>query len=155
MKMIGIRLTATRQLPLQVRSRHAGHTDVEDQATGLADAIGGEKLFRRGERLDAEAERPDQVGQRLAYGFVIIDDRHEWVSGFHEIPAAFWALLVAGACMAPAPRTGISSPEYSGMEKENVAPGPSFDMAQRRPRWLSMMERLTDSPIPMPSLLVV
>jgi hypothetical protein len=42
-----------------------------------------------------------------------------------------------------------------GMENANVIPGPSFGVAQRRPPWLSMMDRLTDRPIPMPSLLVV
>src|SRR6185295_11966502 len=44
----------------------------------------------------------------------------------------------------------------NGMENENVAPGvPSFGLAQRRPLCLSMIERLTNSPIPMPPLFVV
>jgi hypothetical protein len=38
--------------------------------------------------------------------------------------------------------------DLHGIENANVAPGPSFDTAHRRPRWLSMMERLTDNPIP-------
>ena len=42
-----------------------------------------------------------------------------------------------------------------GMENASVIPGPSFGVAQRRPPWLSMMDRLTDRPIPMPSVLVV
>ena len=42
-----------------------------------------------------------------------------------------------------------------GMESASVIPGPSFGVAQRRPPWLSMMDRLTDRPIPMPSVLVV
>jgi hypothetical protein len=42
-----------------------------------------------------------------------------------------------------------------GMENENEAPGPSFADAQIRPRWLSMIERLTDSPIPIPPSFVV
>jgi hypothetical protein len=36
------------------------------------------------------------------------------------------------------------------MENEKVAPGPSFCDAHNRPRWRSMIERLTESPIPMP-----
>ena len=42
-----------------------------------------------------------------------------------------------------------------GTANENVAPGPSFNTAQSRPRWFSMMERLTYSPTPMPSLFVL
>jgi hypothetical protein len=42
-----------------------------------------------------------------------------------------------------------------GMENSNVAPGPSFDMAERRPRWLSIIERLTERPIPIPNGFVV
>ena len=47
MKTIGIFCRATLQFPLQIGSGHARHRDVEDQASGLADAIGREKLFRR------------------------------------------------------------------------------------------------------------
>src|SRR5208282_3432054 len=70
-------LPAKRQFPLEIGSGHARHGDVEDQTTGLADAIGREELFRRRERLDRIAELPQQVGQRLAHGLVVIDDRHE------------------------------------------------------------------------------
>ena len=41
------------------------------------------------------------------------------------------------------------------IENSKVAPGPSLGVAQRRLRWLSMIERLTDNPIPMPPVLVV
>jgi hypothetical protein len=43
----------------------------------------------------------------------------------------------------------------SGMENENVAPGPSLATAHSRPWWLSMIDRLTDKPMPIPVLLVV
>ena len=42
-----------------------------------------------------------------------------------------------------------------GTENEKVAPGPSFLEAQMRPLCRSMMERLTDKPIPIPPVLVV
>ena len=70
-------LPATLQFPLEIGSGHARHGDVEDQTSGLADVIGREELFRRRERLDRKAELPQQVGQRLAHGLVVIDDRHE------------------------------------------------------------------------------
>jgi hypothetical protein len=41
------------------------------------------------------------------------------------------------------------------MENAKVAPGPSFSAAQIRPWCLAMIERLTESPIPMPVLFVV
>jgi hypothetical protein len=46
-----------------------------------------------------------------------------------------------------------SSPK--GIAKENVAPGPSFAIAHKRPPWLSTIDRLTDRPIPMPFDFVV
>jgi PAS domain S-box-containing protein len=42
-----------------------------------------------------------------------------------------------------------------GTENAKVAPGPSFATAHSRPPWASMIERLTESPIPIPSGLVV
>src|SRR6266446_4830560 len=54
-------LLAMRQFPLEIGSGHTRHSDVEDQTSGLADAIGREELFRRRERLDRKAELPQQV----------------------------------------------------------------------------------------------
>src|SRR5580704_951026 len=62
------------QFPLKVGSAHPRHGDVEDQALGLADAIGGEELFRRREGADCKAELLHQVGQRLAHRFVVVND---------------------------------------------------------------------------------
>src|SRR4029077_2690832 len=42
-----------------------------------------------------------------------------------------------------------------GIENENVAPGPSFGSPHKRPPCFSMMDRLIESPMPIPSLLVV
>src|SRR5580692_7443782 len=50
------------QFPLEFRSGHARHADVEDQAVGQADVFGGKELFRRRERTCAETEFPQQVG---------------------------------------------------------------------------------------------
>src|SRR6202047_2850770 len=56
------RFPAKRQFSLEIGSRHARHGDVEDQTSGLAEAIGREELFRRRERLGREPELPEQVG---------------------------------------------------------------------------------------------
>ena len=46
--------------------------------------------------------------------------------------------------------------ELQGIQKENVAPGPSsLGIARRRPSWFSMMVRLIESPMPIPQLFVV
>lgn len=42
-----------------------------------------------------------------------------------------------------------------GIENANVAPGPLLGAVHNRPWCFSMMERLTDSPMPMPSRFVV
>jgi len=49
-------LPAKLQFPLKIRSGHPRHGDVEDQAAGLADAIGPEELFRRREYAGSKAE---------------------------------------------------------------------------------------------------
>jgi hypothetical protein len=50
------------QFLLKAGTGHSGHDNVEDQTSGFADAIGGEELFRRGERAGRKAELFQQVG---------------------------------------------------------------------------------------------
>ena len=70
-------LPAPPQFLLKVGPAHPRHGNVEKQAPGLLDAIGREELFRRRERASRKTEFSQQVGQRLAHGFVVVDDRHE------------------------------------------------------------------------------
>ena len=44
----------------------------------VGQGVGGEELFRRRERLNGKAELPQQVGQRLAHRFAVVDDRNQW-----------------------------------------------------------------------------
>ena len=53
------------------------------------------------------------------------------------------------------PTDGVAPAGRGRSEKAKVAPGPSFGIAHRRPWCASMMDRLTDRPMPMPSPLVV
>src|SRR5258706_16183420 len=55
-------LPAKLQFLLKPRSGHSGHGNVEDQTSGLADAIGREKLFRRREGSSCKPELSQQVG---------------------------------------------------------------------------------------------
>ncbi len=53
---------------------------------------------------DRKAELPQQVGQRLAHGFVVIDHRNEWAAGHHAFLVRSCAPLVGRVQMAPACR---------------------------------------------------
>src|SRR6266852_4547907 len=54
-------LPTTLPFLLKAGSGHSGHGNVEDQTSGLADAIGGEELFRRRERAGRKPELLQQV----------------------------------------------------------------------------------------------
>src|SRR5215470_5624803 len=54
-------MPAKRQFPLEIRSRHSWHGDIEDQASGLTNVIGRQELLRRRERLNRIAEPAQQV----------------------------------------------------------------------------------------------
>src|SRR2546429_5750539 len=44
--------------PQEVEAAHAGHPQIEHQATGVLPLGGSQELFRGGERLHSEAHRP-------------------------------------------------------------------------------------------------
>ncbi len=62
----GNRLSPPRQLLLEGGSAHVRHGDVEDEAVGAVDEVRGEELLGRGERPRLQAERPQQLRNRLA-----------------------------------------------------------------------------------------
>jgi hypothetical protein len=49
----------------------------------------------------------------------------------------------------------ISCASGLGSVKLKVAPGPELDVAHKRPPWDSIIDRLIESPIPVPSALVL
>ncbi len=73
-----------------------------------------------------------------------------WRSG--SIVLRYW-LSALGYPGTSLPR-GCNSGSH-GMENATEEPGPSFGVAHSRPRWASIIERLTESPMPMPSGFVV
>src|SRR2546422_10300776 len=50
-----------RQVPQEVEAAHPGHPQIEHQATCVLSPGGPQELLRRGERLDAEAHRPQEI----------------------------------------------------------------------------------------------
>jgi len=87
------------------------------------------------------------MGQRpLCFG-IGLARRQTPIKHFH---AAFTEVRVVTLLLAAA-----ETSDRHGIENEKVDPGPSFSDAHMRPWWLSTMERLTESPIPIPSFFVV
>src|SRR5262245_39016889 len=70
-------LPATSQFLLEIRAGHTWHRDVENQALRLPDELRREELFGRGERLNHETARPQQVRKGFPHGLVVINYRHE------------------------------------------------------------------------------
>src|SRR5688572_22424036 len=71
---------ATRnKLLLQLGTRDAWHANVQQQALRPEQILERQKLLCRGEPPRGEPELPQQIGQRLAHRFVVINDRHEWL----------------------------------------------------------------------------
>ena len=67
------RLSPPYQFLLKIRPGHSRHSNIKEQASGLVDAIRREELFRRRERAGRKTELLQQVRQRLADGFVVVD----------------------------------------------------------------------------------
>src|SRR5918993_1185075 len=79
---------SARQLLLEIGSGHARHRDVQDQAPRLANEPRREELFGRRERPGAEAAHLEQIRERLPYGLVVVDDRHERPLAHYELLAS-------------------------------------------------------------------
>src|SRR5262249_43809279 len=126
-----------------------------DEAAAVGDTAGREEILGGRERLDREAKLPEQIGQRLAHRLVVIDHRDERALFHHGFLIASRPLFSWGVQTPPPMRSSVAASADGGIENKKVVPGPSFASAHSLPPWLSMMERLTDRPMPMPSLLVV
>ena len=68
-------------LMLQIEAAHAGHSDVENQASGLPRLIRIQKRLRRSETLCLKSDRSDQIVERIPKSVVIVDDRNERSTG--------------------------------------------------------------------------
>src|SRR6185369_2912321 len=66
-------LTANREFPLEIWSSHTRHRHVEQQTACLTKRVGSQELFRGRKRLRVKTEFVQQIRQRLAHRFVIID----------------------------------------------------------------------------------
>ena len=61
---------------MELEPGHSRHLHVGDQAGGVGAEIRAEESLGAGERSGLEAERPEQALERLAHGFVVVDDRY-------------------------------------------------------------------------------
>src|SRR5262249_441279 len=65
------------QPALELEPVHAGHADIEDQASRVGGHSGVQKLLGRPESLGLISERPDEPAGRHPNGGVVIHDRHQ------------------------------------------------------------------------------
>ena len=70
-------LSSSNQFPLKIRPGHPRHSDIDDKTSGLVNVVGCEERLRRGERLGRISELSQQVGQRLAHGFIVVDHGYD------------------------------------------------------------------------------
>ena len=62
------------EVELEFEAGEAGELDVEHQAGGPGEGVGGEQVFRRGEGADPHAGGTEQPFERLVHARVVIDD---------------------------------------------------------------------------------
>ena len=92
MNTIGIRSPAPRQLQLEIWTTHPWQADIEDQAARPAEGLGLEERLSRSKRLHVKARVLQQVRQRLANRFVVVDDRNEWALARHVTSVSLWVI---------------------------------------------------------------
>src|SRR5690242_3795688 len=102
---------AARQFLLKIGAGHARHGHVQHQTPGLPEAVGSEELLRRREGFGRVAALPQQVGQRLAHGLVVVDDRYKWAYKHHEPPLARPASESGGVGATPRPGAAVAAPD--------------------------------------------
>src|SRR5262249_34722020 len=118
------RVSAPRQFLLELESGHARHGDVEEETLGLAKTRGHEEGFCRRKRLDRKAALPQQVGERLAHGLVVIDDRHQDTVAPHGLLLTGAASVTAGRPVAAGLSGPAPPPPPPRTTKANATPAP-------------------------------
>jgi hypothetical protein len=75
------RMPASLQFMLQIGTCHSRHRNVKDQALGRTLLIGRKEFLRGRECLYGKSELPQQVRQRFAHRFIVINHRNEHATG--------------------------------------------------------------------------
>src|SRR6267143_2106723 len=74
------------EMPEEVEAAHTGHPYIEHQTTGALTPGRPQEVFRRGERLDAEAHRSQEISDGPTQRFVIVHDGdHPRVTRAHAL----------------------------------------------------------------------
>src|SRR6266850_7290326 len=60
------------EMPEEVEAAHSGHPYIEHQTTGALTPGRPQEVFRRGERLDAEAHRSQKISDGATQRFVVV-----------------------------------------------------------------------------------
>ncbi len=75
--MIGLVISARRELMLQIEAACAGHAHVKNEATGLVQHARLEQLSRRGEAHWLHSRREYELMKSFTNARVVIDDHDE------------------------------------------------------------------------------
>jgi hypothetical protein len=126
--MLGSVVFVTGELSLEVETAQPRETHVEHETAGRIPAGSLEERLRGRKHFHRHPHGGDEPAAGVADGSVVVDDEDEGCLRAHRIP---------------------------GNARWKVAPWPGLAVAQSRPRWLSMIERLIESPMPRPSRFVV
>ena len=82
------------ELGLEIEPAEPRQSDIEHEAACHIGKLAAQQVRGRTERLDLEADRSKQAAQRLAHGFIVVNDEYHgffgnsgWASGtlFHGI----------------------------------------------------------------------
>ena len=116
------------KLTLELEAAQPREAHVEDETTRRILPGHTEERLSGREHFDRHSYRGDEPAEGVADGLIVIDDEDGGSLRAHRIP---------------------------GKVRWKVAPWSGLGVAQSRPRWLSMIERLIDSPMPSPPGFVV
>ncbi len=124
----GARCVCIDKLSLKVEAAEPRDAYVEDGATRRIPPGSTEARLSGREDFYGHSYKGDEPVERVANGSLVVDDEDDrCLRALHRPGHATW----------------------------NVAPWSGLPVAQSRPRWLSMIERLIDSPMPSPPDVVV
>src|SRR5262249_62127352 len=64
------------ELGLEIEPTHPRQSDIEHEAACHIGKLASQKVRGRAERLGPEADRSKQASERLAHGFIVVDDEY-------------------------------------------------------------------------------
>src|SRR5437588_2816911 len=131
------------ELALEIQAALSRQPDIKYEAARNVRQLALEQFARRAEDLCPHPYRAEKPFERLAEFRIVLDDE----DGRPVTAASLLPLWL--------PRDHSRASRCACKANSKVAPGPALLDARNTPPWFSMIERQIDSPMPIPSGLVV